>query len=597
MNRNLKIGHKSAFFALLALLLLPGLAGAGELLEKARRFDNLVAAEHIPRGLVVNLQPIEDGQQLRYRSAGDSTIWTGAYIAAQVYRYRVTSDTAALDNLEKALRAFVQLHEMAGSTGFVGRALGTREELGNSPDIQPGVGSYSHLFFKADTSRDQYTGIFMGCALAWPLIRDEQLRRDLQKMIGAAAHNLKQNNLALKVQINGISPSTFDLNPDYAYQDRITPEEWAKVDDFPANVFAAAMPYSDRLARIVARFQPPPVRGGEALRALLMFQTACNITQDPELTAFFNEELLNRRQLHVTASETAQLLSDLYLGRNLPVVENRINGLFKAIGKVFVNILAMRAGIPDSLALWAEPVTILPVVCISQTATDKILNILDFFRQPGAFAVFNLLAEKLVGYAASLKMFKAERAARKLQKKAREIRGFATSNIDEFSDTMRSYVGCNLGFFALLGILDQPADPRLRQSALAILPRSFEPIADEANSMYTFITAAFSGHSVNTQLLKAARQTLQLYPEDQLSRRFDHSQTMRHSLWPDRFGRYGRQSIDLIPINQRAPHIFIWQEPPRMLITGSDDRTRIAPVGYLLAYWFGRCHGLLTEAD
>jgi len=597
MNRNLKIGHKSAFFALLALLLLPGLAGAGELLEKARRFDNLVAAEHIPRGLVVNLQPIEDGQQLRYRSAGDSTIWTGAYIAAQVYRYRVTSDTAALDNLEKALRAFVQLHEMADSTGFVGRALGTREELGNSPDIQPGVGSYSHLFFKADTSRDQYTGIFMGCALAWPLIRDEQLRRDLQKMIGAAAHNLKQNNLALKVQINGISPSTFDLNPGYAYQDRITPEEWAKVDDFPANVFAAAMPYSDRLARIVARFQPPPVRGGEALRALLMFQTACNITQDPELTAFFNEELLNRRQLHVTASETAQLLSDLYLGRNLPVVENRINGLFKAIGKVFVNILAMRAGIPDSLALWAEPVTILPVVCISQTATDKILNILDFFRQPGAFAVFNLLAEKLVGYAASLKMFKAERAARKLQKKAREIRGFATSNIDEFSDTMRSYVGCNLGFFALLGILDQPADPRLRQSALAILPRSFEPIADEANSMYTFITAAFSGHSVNTQLLKAARQTLQLYPEDQLSRRFDHSQTMRHSLWPDRFGRYGRQSIDLIPINQRAPHIFIWQEPPRMLITGSDDRTRIAPVGYLLAYWFGRHHGLLTKTD
>ena len=597
MNRNLIIGHKTALFALLALLLLPAIVGAGELLEKARKFDSLIAADHMPRGLVVNLQPIEDGQKVRYRSAGDSTIWTGAYIASQVYRYRVTTDTAALDNLEKALRAFVQLHEMAGSTGFVGRALGTREELGNSPDIQPGVGSYSHLFFKADTSRDQYTGIFMGCALAWPLIRDEQLRRDLQKMIGAAVHNLKQNNLALKVQINGISPSTFDLNPDYAYQDRITPEEWAKVDDFPANVFAAAMPYSDRLARIVARFQPPPVRGGEALRALLMFQTACNITQDPELTAFFNEELLNRRQLHVTASETAQLLSDLYLGRNLPVVENRINGLFKAIGKVFVNILAMRAGIPDSLALWAEPVTILPVVCISQTTTDKILNILDFFRQPGAFAVFNLLAEKLVGYAASLKMFKAERAARKLQKKAREIRGFATSNIDEFSDTMRSYVGCNLGFFALLGILDQPADPRLRQSALAILPRSFEPIADEANSMYTFITAAFSGHSVNTQLLKAARQTLQLYPEDQLSRRFDHSQTMRHSLWPDRFGRYGRQSIDLIPINQRAPHIFIWQEPPRMLITGSDDRTRIAPVGYLLAYWFGRHHGLLTKTD
>jgi len=597
MNRNLIIGHKTALFALLALLLLPAIVGAGELLEKARKFDSLIAADHMPRGLVVNLQPIEDGQKVRYRSAGDSTIWTGAYIASQVYRYRVTTDTAALDNLEKALRAFVQLHEMAGSTGFIGRAFGTREELGDSPDIQPGIGSYSHLVFKADTSRDQYTGIFMGCALAWPLIRDEQLRCDLQKMIGAAAHNLKQNNLALKVNINGFSPSTFDLNPDYAYQDRITPEEWARVDDFPANVFAAAIPYSERLARIVARFQPPPVRGGEALRALLMFQTACNITQDPELTAFFNDELLNRRQLHVTASETSQLLSDIYLGRNLPVVENRLNGVFKAIGKVFINILAMRAGIPDSLVLWAEPVTMLPVTCLAQATTGRILKTLEFFRQPGAFAVFNLLAEKLEDYAASLKMFKAERAARKLQKKAAEIKGFAASNIDEFSDTMRSYVGCNLGFFALLGILDQPADSRLRQAALAILPRSFEPIADEANSMYTFIAAAFSGGTTDEQLLMAARQTLLLYPEDQLSRRFDHSRTMRHSLWPDRFGRYGRQSIDLIPINQRAPHIFIWQEPPRMLVTGSDDQTRIAPVGYLLAYWFGRHHGLLTETD
>ncbi|PKL46944.1 MAG: hypothetical protein CVV42_14725 [Candidatus Riflebacteria bacterium HGW-Riflebacteria-2] len=72
---------------------------------------------------------------------------------------------------------------------------------------------------------------------------------------------------------------------------------------------------------------------------------------------------------------------------------------------------------------------------------------------------------------------------------------------------------------------------------------------------------------------------------------------MRHSLWPDRFGRYDRQSVELIPIDQRAPHIFIWQEPPRSMVTGADDQTCIAPVGYLLAYWYGRFHNLIKETD
>ncbi len=580
--------------SILAVGMAPQTAVAGDLLNKADRFDSLVAAEHMPRGLVVNLQLIDGGQTARYRSAGDSTIWTGAYIASQVYRYRVSSETAALDNIEKCLRAFVQLHKMAGGKGFIGRAFGTREELGNAGDIRPGINS--DLFFKADTSRDQYTGIFMGCGLAWPLIRDEQLRKDISKMIGTAAHNLKDNNLALKVDLDGFSPTTFNLNPDYAYQDRITPEEWARVDDFPANVFVAAVPYSERLAKIVSGFSPPPVRGGEALRALLMFQTACNITNDPELMQFFTQELIEKRQLHIIASETSQLLSDIYLGRNLPAVEKRLTGTITAVGRVLVHILFMQAGIPDSLTIWTEPITILPVLWAANEATRIIFQTLAFLREPQAFAIFNPIAEKLESLAGSLNIVNATRAAEKLRRKATEFRGIAASNLDEFSDTMRSYVGCNLGFFALLGILDQPGNPQLRQTALAILPRAFEPVADEANSMYTFINAAFSSHNDDTTL-HAARETLRLYPDNQLNRLYDHSQTMRHSPWPDRFGRYDRQSVNVIPIDSRAPHIFIWQEPPRLLKTGNDDGTRIAPVGFLLAYWFGRYHNLLSETD
>jgi len=574
-----------------------GVVAAGELAEKAAKFDRAVSEQHMPRGLVVNLQPIGDGTQQRYRSAGDSTIWTGAYIAAQVFRYRVTRDEAALDNLEKCLRAFVQLHDMAGQQGFIGRAFGSREELGNSADIVAGVGSYSHLCFKADTSRDQYTGIFMGCALAWKHIRDAELREELSSMIATAAHNLMNNNLALKAVINGVELSTFNLNPDYAYQDRITPEEWAKVDDFPANVFAAAVPYSERLARIIARFKPPAIRGGEALRALLMFQTACNITGDEELIRYFDEELLGRRQLHVVASETARLLEDVIMGRNLPVVESRIYGIFSAVGRVFVQIQTMRAGVPDSISTWLEPVTMLPVIYVSAKLTNRLMKVLAFLRKPSSSELFAALAERVESKAAEMLALKSNAASQKLKNRLHQLNDYAASNVDEFADTMRSYVGCNLGFFALLGILEQPGDLRLRTTALAILPRAFELIADEGNSMYSFIEAAHTGRVYDDPLLIAARKTLQLYPEEQTNRRIDHSNSLRHSLWPDRFGRYDKQSVEVIPIDQRAPHIFIWQEPPRMLVTGADDQTRIAPVGYLLAYWYGRFHGLIKDSD
>lgn len=581
----------------LLLVLVVQLVDAGELAQKAGRFDDLIVARHIPRGLVVNLLAEEKDGVKRFRSHGDSTIWTGAYIASQIFRFRVTGEVAAINNVQRCLQAFITLHKMSGSEGFIGRSFGTREEMGSSPDIIPGVGSYSHLVFKADTSRDQYTGILMGCGIAWPFLTDTALKQELGEMVLAVARNLKANNLSLKAVINGFSPSTFDLNPDYAYQDRISPEEWAKVDDFPANVFAAHVAYSDRLASIVSRFRPPPVRGGEALRALMMFQSACNITQDPEICTYFQNDLIERRQLHFIASETSQLLTDVFYGRNRNVVGDRLQKTFIAAARVFLHILAMQAGFSDGVYLWLEPAFMAPVTALAVGFSDMLISGLDHLRSADGFRLLQVPAEELAALAKNLRWVKADKIAVKTENLAQHLRDFSQSNIDEFADTMRSYVGCNLGFFALLGILEQNADPQLRQAALAILPRSFAPIADEGNSLYTFIEAAFCGRPANDPLVEAARKTLRLYPDDARNRRFDHSAGLKHSLWPDRFGRYGRQSVEVIPINQRAPHIFVWQEPPRTLITGSDDGTEIAPVGYLLAYWFGRFHGLLSEKD
>mgnify|MGYP001409935214 CR=1 FL=1 len=50
-------------------------------------------------------------------------------------------------------------------------------------------------------------------------------------------------------------------------------------------------------------------------------------------------------------------------------------------------------------------------------------------------------------------------------------------------------------------------------------------------------------------------------------------------------------------MNERCPHIFPWQEPPRKVVYNADDGAVVAPVGYLLAYWLGRDRGLLKPED
>lgn len=581
-------------FLLFMLMSFASAIWAGELAQKAARFDHLIATSHTPHGLVVSLLPSPHGNGKIFRSSSDSTIWTGAYIASQIFRFRVTGEAEALENSKKSLRAFVKLHKMAGSQGFIGRSFGTPEEMGNSAHMVAGVGSFSHLVYKANTSRDQYTGILMGCGIAWKFIDDQALKEEIKEMVLAVAENLQANNLALRATINGVSFSSFNLNPDYAYQDRISPEEWAGVDDFPANVFAAHVKYSERLAAIISRFQPPAVRGGEALRALMMLQTASNITADNKVSSYFKDELMGRRQLHIIASDTSQLLADIFYGRNQKVVGDRLRGTLNAALRVFAQAMGMYAGCNDSIYLFCEPAILLPVAWFADAASARLLAALDFLRAPEGFRVLQFFATELEKMAANLRWFKAEKLAQKLLRLAGHLNTVSHSNMDEFADTMRSYVGCNLSFFALLGILEQDSEPQLQKAALAILPRTFAPIADEGNSLYTFIEAAFCGRSADDPLVEAARQTLHLYCSDTQNRYFDNRDRFKPSLWPDRFGRYGRQSVAVIPINQRAPHIFVWQEPPRMLVTGADDGSEIAPVGYLLAYWFGRLHGLIA---
>ncbi len=567
------------------------------LLNKAKLFDSMIEEDHLLNGMIVNIEKSNKSKQIRY--SGDSTIWTGAYIASQVYRYKVTRDKKALENFQACLKAFVNLDNMSGNQGFLGRNF--KEQSDNIPvnGYIKGFGDWKNYYFRADTSRDQYTGILMACAIAWPEINNPNLRDDVKKLIQNIANNLIQNNLSLKAVFSGKFHSFFDLNPNYAYQDRITRSEWNNVDDFPINHVRDFVDFSERLAKIVSSFSPPPLRGGEALRALMMIQTAANISENNLIKEYLQKELIQKRRLPEIASNSILLLNDLFYGKNLKVLRTKISGAFFALNELFLRVALSSLKTPESISSYIEPGFYPILYRYSNFYADLILNTFSFFQKKNSFTIFEALAKNLKSLKTVISGFCSKKLQQKLEKKINYFEKISGSNIDELADTLRSHVGTNLTFFALLGLFEQSTADEIKKSITAILPRAYEPISDEENSLYTFIVKAYSSKTVSKIELEKAINTLKNFPESRKNKLFNHKNSAKYpqSPWPDRFGKIGRRSTQVIPINERAPDIFIWQDSPRSIKTGANNSIQIAPVDYLLAYWFAREKNILSADD
>src|ERR1043165_9083359 len=65
-----------------------------------------IQARHVPFGTVMDpifSAPDRDDQIVGYTRCGDSAIWSGHYLAAEAFRYRVTRDPDAFANAKRAL--------------------------------------------------------------------------------------------------------------------------------------------------------------------------------------------------------------------------------------------------------------------------------------------------------------------------------------------------------------------------------------------------------------------------------------------------------------------------------------------------------------
>ncbi len=170
----------SVFALALAILALPAppLAAAE---SDALAIDAAILARHLPFGTI--LDPIytssSSTQIAGYTRCGDSALWTGAWLAAESFRYKVTQSADALSNVKTALAGLKSLVDVTGDNRLARCIVAANspyaagiasEEAANTIHQAP------PWIWVDNTSRDQVVGVFFGLGAAFDFVDDAGVR-------------------------------------------------------------------------------------------------------------------------------------------------------------------------------------------------------------------------------------------------------------------------------------------------------------------------------------------------------------------------------------------------------------------------------------
>lgn len=156
----------------------------------------------------------------------------------------------------------------------------------------------------------------------------------------------------------------------------------------------------------------------------------------------------------------------------------------------------------------------------------------------------------------------------------------------------------NLAYLGLYPLLRLERDAGLLAQYRQALRRVWRVVRAEGNPFFTFMTQAGEEPGWHDDGASAlAIDTLARFPIPK------HDETILNSArrdvcraWFD--DRHGApQACRPVPIDQRPRSSFEWASNPYRLDRRGDPRMSLAGVDYLVAYWLGRRHGFLTDAQ
>jgi len=102
----------------LSILLLVAAAGTSLASESdALAISAAIQARHLPYGTIIDpVYAAPDSDQISsYTRCGDSALWTGHYLAAEAFRYKVTGSQDAFANIQAAIAGIKSLADVTGN--------------------------------------------------------------------------------------------------------------------------------------------------------------------------------------------------------------------------------------------------------------------------------------------------------------------------------------------------------------------------------------------------------------------------------------------------------------------------------------------------
>jgi hypothetical protein len=182
-----------------------------------------IQARHVPYGTI--LDPIfasaGSDQIVDYTRCGDSAIWTGHYLAAEAFRYKVTGAADALANAQGAIAGLKLLTDVTGNN-LLARCAVPMDSPYLASIVQQEASNGSYLGSAADgtaytwianTSRDEYLGAFFGLCVAYDMITDAATRAQVVSIITRLLDNLIDHAWTVVMPDLSIS-TTFLARPD-----------------------------------------------------------------------------------------------------------------------------------------------------------------------------------------------------------------------------------------------------------------------------------------------------------------------------------------------------------------------------------------------
>jgi hypothetical protein len=174
-----------AISAILAIILAGGAIPALAAEQDAVAISATIQERHMPTGVIMDpifASPTSD-EIVNYTRGGDAALWTGHYLAAEAFRYKVTGSADALANVQTALNGIRSLRLVTRTNVLARTLVPTDWQYASSIATQEAAngvfnGSIDgvNYYWVGNTSRDEYCGVFFGLGVAYDMVDDASVK-------------------------------------------------------------------------------------------------------------------------------------------------------------------------------------------------------------------------------------------------------------------------------------------------------------------------------------------------------------------------------------------------------------------------------------